>query len=297
MIFIGVELDFAKPLFLLSYTKILKTITAMLNFTEVFVGSAINTSDQLVPYKVWTYDGNIEYLTGKHVPLFAVALVLLIFLFFPYTLLLTFGQCIRSMPTRKRCLTRCIRSTAFISIMDAYHAPYNKKHRYLTGFMLLTRCVLFLAFASSYNDNKLLQNMYIITITLIGILTVRIFTANAYKNYYINVLEVCFLLNLATLSATLHYLRSSRSSEYLVCKCTSASISLSMAVFIGILIYHAYLQISKIKYFSVIKNVFFTKRSKKLPTEENKLLCPPGQKLPTTTTVELRKELVDINTS
>ena len=95
---------------------------------------------------MWTYDGNIEYLKGKHVPLFAVALALLVFLFLPYTLLLTFGQCIRSLQTQKRYVQRCIRSTAFISIMDAYHAPYNKRHRYWTGLMLLARCVLSLAF-------------------------------------------------------------------------------------------------------------------------------------------------------
>ena len=56
-------------LFLLSYTKILKTIITALNFTQVLQGSAKNTSDQLVPYYVWTHDGNIEYLKGKHIPL------------------------------------------------------------------------------------------------------------------------------------------------------------------------------------------------------------------------------------
>ena len=40
-------------LFLLSYTKIFKTIITVLNFTEVLQGSADNVSDQLVPYKVW----------------------------------------------------------------------------------------------------------------------------------------------------------------------------------------------------------------------------------------------------
>ena len=49
---------------------------------------------------------------------------------------------------------------SIISIMDAYHAPYSKRHRYWTGLMLLTRCVLFLAFAFNA-DNGLLVNMYI----------------------------------------------------------------------------------------------------------------------------------------
>ena len=133
-------------LFLLSYTKILKTIVTTLDYTEVFEGSAGNVSDSLVPYGVWTCDGNIEYLTGKHVYLFTAALVLLVCLVLPYTLLLTFGQWIRSLPAQRGCLVWCIRSTAFISIMDAYQAPYSDRHRYWTGLMLLARCVLFLAF-------------------------------------------------------------------------------------------------------------------------------------------------------
>ena len=151
-------------LFLLSYTKILKTIVTTLNFTEVLQGSVDNVSDPLVPYKVWTRDGNTEYFKERHAPLFAVALFFLVFLFLPYTLLLTFGQCVRSMPIRKRCVLRCIRSTAFISIMDAYHAPYKKRHRYWTGLILLAHCVLFLTFTFSYQGSEFLAHMYITTL-------------------------------------------------------------------------------------------------------------------------------------
>ena len=115
-------------LFLLSYAKILKTIITVFDFIEVFRGDADNTSDELVPRKVWTHDGNVDYLSGKHIPLFIVALLFLVILFLPYTLLLTFGQCLRSLPRRKR--FNWFHSTAFISIMDAYHAPYNRRHRY-----------------------------------------------------------------------------------------------------------------------------------------------------------------------
>ena len=153
-------------LFLLSYSKILKTIITALNFTQVFQGSANDTSDQLAPYNVWMYDGNIEYMKGKHVPLFVVALVLLIFLFLPYTLLLMFGQCIRSIPTQRTCALMFLNSAAFVSFMDAYHAPYNNRHRYWTGLMLLSRCVLFLVFALNHSDNTILTNMYTTTLVL-----------------------------------------------------------------------------------------------------------------------------------
>lgn len=286
-------------LFLLSYTKILKTIITALNFTEVLQGSANDTTDQLVPYKVWTYDGNIDYLKGKHVPLFAVALVLMVFLFLPYTLLLTFGQCIRSMPTRKGCILWCIHSTTFVSIMDAYHAPYNKRHRYWTGLMLLARCILFLVFAFSYNDSKLLVNTYITVLIMTAIFTLKSCIPRVYKYFGTNLLELSFLLNLMVLSSTLLYLRETSSSDRVSCQCTSASISVSMIMFIGILIYHANLQLKKTRCFMSLRASFlakwYTRLYDAIPVEEDASLPDPVVKVPTTTTVELREELLEGN--
>ena len=87
-------------LFLLSYIKILTIVVTTFNFTLISAGDADNTSDELVPYKVWTHDGNVRYLSGKHIPLFIVALLFLLLLFLPYTLFLTFGQCLRTMSER-----------------------------------------------------------------------------------------------------------------------------------------------------------------------------------------------------
>ena len=41
---------------------------------------------------VWLHDANIDYLVGKHIPLFVVAMLVFLFLFLPYTLLLLFNQ-------------------------------------------------------------------------------------------------------------------------------------------------------------------------------------------------------------
>ena len=100
-------------LFLLSYSKILQTIITVFTFTQVLEGRADDVTDQLTPYKVWTYDGNIDYLKGRHIPLFIIALLVLLILFLPYTLVLIFGQCIRSLPPKRG--LRWIHSTAFIS--------------------------------------------------------------------------------------------------------------------------------------------------------------------------------------
>ena len=282
-------------LFLLSYTKILRTIITALSFTQVFQGSANDTSDQLVPYYVWIYDGSIEYLKGKHVALFAVALVFLVFLFLPYTLLLMFGQCIRSIQTQRRCVLWFLNSAAFVSIMDAYHAPYNNRHRYWTGLMLLSRCVLFLAFSFNYSDSGLLANMYITTLVLIGLLTIKACTTKVYKNSFVNILEICFLLNLVVLSGTINYLGH---SDNIICICTSASISVSIVISAGILAYHTYLQLNKTICFNSIKDSILAKWRRhyhRLPADREEEDAPPAnpaQRLPTRSVVELREELL-----
>ena len=286
-------------LFILSYTKILKTITTALSVTQVLQSHLNNTTHQLIPYRVWTDDGNVEYLKGKHVALFAVALFFLLFLFLPYTLLLIFGQCVRSMSV-KRCLwvSRCVRSTAFVSIMDAYHAPYNKRHRYWTGLLLLTRCLLFLAFASSYgNTDPLLKNMCITTIITLGVLIYKLFVTRIYKHVFTNVLEICFLINLEILSATLTFLKGSNSSSEVLCRSSNASISISFILFLLILTYHTYLQLQKRRWFVQLKEAALAKwplryYHRTAAEEDSHVLTDPNIALPTTTLVELREELL-----
>ena len=281
-------------LFLLSYTKLVKTVITTLTFTQVLVGRAHNVADQLLPYKVWTYDGNIDYLIGKHIPLFVVALIFLLALFLPYTMVLIFGQCLRSMSVRRGLWW--IHSTAFLSVLDPYHAPYNKKHRYWTGLMLLTRCLLlFLIFATNYKDNALLTNMYSVTLVITGILTIKTFSTKIYKNIYISALELSFLLNLELLSMTLHYLEGKGSHKSSLCKSITASISVSFITFIGVLIYHAY----KVRCFASL-NFFLKKwRNRKPQTIFTEQAMDDSLKedlsytsAPTSTILELRESLI-----
>ena len=160
-------------LFLLSYSKLLKTIVTSLSFTQVWKGMADNVSDQLVPYKVWSYDGNVEYLKEQHTALFVVGLLFLLFPFLPYTVMLLLGQCIRSMSVKRKWGLGWIRSIAFISILDAYHAPYRRYHCYWTGLMLLTCCVLFLVFATNSTENSIPTNMFAVTLAVMGILIIK----------------------------------------------------------------------------------------------------------------------------
>jgi predicted outer membrane repeat protein len=237
-------------LFLLSYNKILKTVITALTFTDISVSTAGNVTGEVMTQRVWTYDGNVDYMRGKHIPLFVVSLLFLLVLSLPYTLILMFGQCLRSMQVRGRHIP-CTRSMVFISILDAYHAPYQKSHRYWTGLMLLTRCLLFIAFATYQQDRPLMTNMFTVTVVVMGILTIKLCTGNVYKQPIIDFLEVTFLLNLGILSAALHYLQEKESMNSR-CQITNASISISLVTFLSILVYHAYLQVNRMKCLSSI---------------------------------------------
>ena len=286
-------------LFLLSYSKLLKTIITALSFTQVWRGAAdySNASDQLVPYKVWTYDGNVEYLRRPHVILFVVAFLLLVLLFLPYTLLLFLGQCVRSVSAKRRfCRLQWIRSTAFISIMDAYHAPYNRRHRYWTGLMLLTRCVLFLVFAT---NSSIITNMFAIVLVVMGILLFKTQIRKVYKKYVIEIIELGFLLNLGILSAVLFFLKGIDSSNEVVCKTFVASTSVSFIMFLNIVLHHAYLRIKNTKYVVAMKHALLKRRpgvgQHGIVTADSQVLDSVhlNKKFPTTTTLELREQLLE----
>ena len=121
-------------LFLLSYTKLLRTIIATFSFTTLAY-----PNERTV---VWAHDGNIGYLEGKHIALFLAGLLAFLFLFLPYTLLLLFGQCI--VPRSNHKILSCFNNPKVRSFFDAYHAPYKEKHRYWTGLLLLLHFFLFI---------------------------------------------------------------------------------------------------------------------------------------------------------
>ena len=60
---------------LLSYMKIIQWLVQALSNSEI-------TSDD--SYSVWRVDGNINYSTGQHLPLFITALVVAVVLVLPY---------------------------------------------------------------------------------------------------------------------------------------------------------------------------------------------------------------------
>ena len=99
----------------------------------------------------------MEYLKGKHIPLFVATLAVLVFLSFPYVLVLTFIPCLQKIETQPfKILCWVPRLKPFF---DAYTGPYKDRYRFWTGFLLVVRTALLLVFAFNYTNEPSLNTM------------------------------------------------------------------------------------------------------------------------------------------
>ena len=177
-------------LILLSYTKILHTLITALYITYL----------EYPDYNrgVWLYDANIDYLHGKHIPLFIMAVLVFILLFLPYTLLLLFGQWLQAVSHLR--LFSWVNSARLKPFMDSYHAPYKAKHRYWPGLLLVLRFVLLLVFALNPQQDPSVNLLAILVGT--GFLVAWAWlSGGVYKSLCLDALECLFALNLIVLAA------------------------------------------------------------------------------------------------
>ena len=217
-------------LFLLSYTKLLRTIITALSFTfpEYPDGSEV---------AVWLYDGNVRYLKGKHIPLFLVAMIVLRLLFLPYTLVLLFGQWMQA-HSKKR-LFSWINDHRVKAFLDAYHGPFRKEHRYWSGLLLVFRSCLFLLFAFNALGNPNVNLLAIIICTAVLTL-LTVFTGRIYVNWYLQGLEASFVMNTLVFAAATLYFRSANENQAAL---TYTSVGTALVTFAGIIIYHVTIQL------------------------------------------------------
>ena len=220
-------------LILLSYTKILRTLIATVYFTHLEY-PAYNRI-------VWLHDANVDYIVGKHIPLFLVAMLVFLFLFLPYTLLLVFGQWLQAISHLK--LFSWVNSARLKPFMDSYHAPYKAKHRYWPGLLLVLRFVLLLVFAFNHQQDMSINLLTILVGT--GILQIwTLVSGGVYKNWCLDALEGSFVLNLIILVGATYHVNHSGGNQLAV---GYTSVSIALVTFIVILAYHIFQQMRQTK--------------------------------------------------
>ena len=214
-------------LLLFSYTKFLRLFIDVVSYTTVTYPDGYTKS-------VWLYDGNIDYLKGKHIPLFIASILLLLLFIVPYTLFLLGIQWLHKISAPHYHVRQLIQGFKLLS--DAYCEPYKPSHRYWSGLLLLARLVSLITFSADRSNGPNIG--LLVTIILSSVLQVWIFfTKWIYKCNVINCLEVLYLCNLG-ITSTVLLLELSTYSIHMSTVVVYISTGIVFVTFILILIYH-----------------------------------------------------------
>ena len=175
-------------LLFLSYTKLFRTIITCLQLATYELHQP-NKETEII--HVWAIDGKPFYgIKEPHSYLFAFAVVLLVVLWIPYTLLLLLMQCLRKID-HYRALRFIGRYKPFY---DAHFGPLDDRHHYWFGLLLLVRGLLSLI--SSLTLHKALElNIYLLLVVMVFLLC-YLNIARVYKKRLVTTFESLFLANL-----------------------------------------------------------------------------------------------------
>ena len=219
-------------LFLLSYAKLLRIIITVFSSTQlVYPEGYIRW--------VWLYDGNVDYLQGKHTGLFVAALLLLVLVSIPYTVSLLCIQCLQKISHYKLLFW----VVKLQPLFDAYTGPYKIKHRYWTGLLLLVRVFLYLIFSINTLGDPAI-NLLSTVIVVTCLLAYTSLVGGVYKVLWIHFLETAFFLNSAILpAATLYRINSTAA----IVSITYTSTGIAFVLFITIIVYHLVQKITQMK--------------------------------------------------
>ena len=164
-------------LFLLSYTKILRTVSSVL----FFYSSIIHLPSNHIKL-VWSVDANVNMFEFRFIALFIVCLVIFIVLI-PFNITLLFT----------RSLARFKLVNKFKPLLDVYQGPFKIKFYYWIGLHLVIKAVFFGLSALDKKVNLLIGSMILIAIEGIFGYT------RPYKNWFQNCHEMILLCNLNAL--------------------------------------------------------------------------------------------------
>ena len=187
-------------LFLLSYTKVLLTVSNVLfSYTSITHLPSNHTT------LVWSVDTSVPLFGVKFTILF-IACLFLFLIFIPFNVVLIF--------TKKLSYFKVV--TYFKPLLDAYQGPYKIKFYYWTGLQLLMRTIFFGLSALNRNINLMISSI------LLGVIIWLHEKCSSYKHKINNIMEALSLLNLHMLLVV---------SLYTTLNKIAVNISVSLAMF------------------------------------------------------------------
>ena len=210
-------------LFLLSYSKLLRTIIACLQFTTLTYPDGSRVI-------FWFYNPNILYFTPSRIPFFIIATITIAF-GTVYTALLFLGQWLRKISGRK--LMRCFRSNKYNAFIDAYHASFVLKYRYWLGILLIVRIIHHILSALLEEST----HMLVVSCLMCALLILKQLLNKVYKSWLIDLLESSFLVNLLLFATSTYYVSNINTTQVGL---ANTSVSIAFITFMGIVVYHCH---------------------------------------------------------
>ena len=257
----------------LSYAKILRTVIDTLSFATL--------KSDADKHLIWLFDGNVHYLEGAHIVLFLITAVVILAFVLPYTFSLALIVLIQ----------RSSRFTPRLKpLIDAYLGPYKDKWRYWFGIrliLLLAMCVVYAALGT--DDPGLALLLQLLLIVLFAILQAFV---QPYKNFAIEFLDMSFTVNFIILALVMSHIVDDPQDEGAEKHVVRAMLSLAFLTFIGIITYHAMVQLRKIATFKQKTDEMYIEAMTKIKMGK----FTPGshkEQYPTTETTRATLEMVD----
>ena len=192
---------------------------------------------------VWSFDGNIPYFGLKHMVLFLLAVVCLLFMLF-FTLCLLFIQCLQK--HNNRWYLRWVERLR--PFFEAFTGPCRDDYRFWPGLLHLLRTLIYILSMYFNGYESYYRHWKMLTISMFCVLIMAlacIFPHGVYKKWPLNVLEFFYFLNLCILCVFLGFYKYPLLPIF-------ASVSLVMVTCVGLLFYHSHQQIKTTKAWSKI---------------------------------------------
>ena len=239
-------------LILLSYAKLLEIC-----FKSLSVGilEYPDGSSEML----WLPDATVKYLSGKHIPLF-IAAVLILLVGLVYTALLFSWQWLLYLPRWR--IFWWSRNPKIQTFIETYHTPYTPKHRYWTGLLLIVRIILYLVAAANVSNNPTVALTAIIFTVMCIYTLVFLIGSRLYRKWPMNVFEALFYLNVLSLATFTWYSLSNPASNHKAAAYTS--VILAFTVLLLFILYHVYTYTTV---FSKVKKTKFGRMIDGLSTE------------------------------
>ena len=215
-------------LILMSYSKLLRTITNALMIT--------NIKCEEKEWSVWSVDANIYYFSYKHSFLFGVSVLFLL-------VGLLYGGMVFSAQWLQKCTGRYCKSSRdpmvkLKPLVDSYTGPYKDKYRFWTGLLIFIRVLLTALFSYTTQAMPEINNYIIVAVC---VFLIRVSATGVYRNAALNNLEFLHYLNLFSVSllSALSQLQWINARLYL----SSVSVCMSMILFISTILVHIHIKI------------------------------------------------------